>query len=87
MHSAGKGGNTDIGANILYEYSRGRLGSDPVWSAAEQCKLGQTNCFAGTGAIIKGLNDQAGSSLYDVGDRLNIARNGCSYPPGYAPEP
>jgi hypothetical protein len=77
----------DIGANVLYAYEGGALGSKALWSSHAQCKLGQTDCFVGTGAIVAGLNDVAGASLYDVGARLNINKQGCLYPTRYSPAP
>jgi len=72
---AGTGGS-DIGATILYRYENGTLTSNPLWDP-------QTGAFLGAGAIVPGINDVAGSSLFDVHTRLNVNRNGCPFPPGY----
>ena len=59
----------DIGANIVYRYSKGRRTSTLLWNS-------RTGAFPG-GAKIKGVNDKAGSSLFDVHKRLNVNYNGC----------
>lgn len=75
----------DEGANVLYEYVNGTLGSNALWSVSK-CASGQTSCFVGQGAIFAGLNDQiGGKSLFDIGGRLNINQNSCSWPSGYTP--
>jgi hypothetical protein len=74
LKGAGSGG-ADIGATVLYEYQGGVLTGTPLWTA--------TGAPAFAGAIVPGLNDVAGSSLFDVGGRLNINQNGCSFPTGY----
>jgi hypothetical protein len=71
---AGVGG-ADIGANILYRYQNGVLTSVPLWNKT-------TGAFP-YGALVPGLNNIAGQSLYDVHTRLNINRNGCSFPVSY----
>ena len=35
------------------------------------------------GALIAGLNDVPGQSLFDVHNRLNVNTNGCLFPAGY----
>ena len=39
--------------------------------------------FIGRGAIVPGLNDVGGSSLFDIQNRLNVNKNGCAFPAGY----
>jgi len=75
MKGAGVGG-ADIGANILYRYENGVLTNKPLWDLV-------TGEFP-HGAIVAGVNDIAGSSLFDVHKRLNVNTNGCSFPAGYA---
>ena len=75
MKRAGSGG-MDIGANVLYRYQNGVLTNQPLWDAV-------TGEFP-HGAIVAGVNDIAGSSLFDVHKRLNVNTNGCSFPAGYA---
>jgi hypothetical protein len=70
----------DIGATVLYEYANGALTNTPLWNANGQ--------FAATGAATPdGLNRISGQSLFDVGTRLNVNQNGCSFPAGYTPNP
>ena len=76
MKGAGKGG-ADLGANVLYKYEDGILGSDPLWD--------WDGSFLGCGAIVSGLNDSAGESCFDVHERLNINTGGCDFPAGYNP--
>jgi hypothetical protein len=64
----------DIGANTLFRYENGRLTSAPLWSKDGDFPHG---------AIVSGLNDVHGNSLFDLKNRLNINRNGCSFPSGY----
>lgn len=71
MKGAGKNG-ADIGANILYRYQDGVLTNQPLWDAT----TGKFPC----GAIVAGVNDIAGSSCYDVNQRLNVNANGCTLP-------
>jgi hypothetical protein len=66
----------DIGANVLYRYENGVLTTQPLWNPV-------TGEFP-HGAIVPGINDIAGSSAFDVHQRLNINTNGCSFPIGYA---
>jgi parallel beta-helix repeat protein len=76
MHRAGSGG-VDIGANALYQYVKGSLTSTPLWLAASGYR------FSGCGATVAGVNDQAGTSCFDVQKRLNVNANGCSLPANY----
>jgi hypothetical protein len=66
----------DLGATILYGYENGKLTGSPLWDPA-------TGAFLGAGASVAGLNDAAGSSLFDVSKRLNVNQNGCRFPSGY----
>ena len=68
-------GGADIGANILYRYKNGVLTSQPLWNAT-------TGEFP-HGALVRGVNDIAGSSLFDVHKRLNVNANGCMLPQNY----
>lgn len=74
MKGAGANGK-DIGANILYRYQDGILTDVPLWNPS-------TGEFP-HGASVTGLNDVAGQSLFDVHKRLNVNRDGCSFPVGY----
>lgn len=74
MKRAGTGG-ADIGATVLYRYEDGVLTREPLWNP----RSGQFP----HGALVKGLNDISGDSLFDVHRRLNVATNGCPLPPGY----
>lgn len=74
MKHAGKNGE-DIGANILYRYQDGILTNEPLWDP-------QTGEFP-HGAIIAGINDVVGQSLFDVNKRLNVNCNSCPFPVGY----
>jgi hypothetical protein len=65
-------GGTDIGANVLYRYKNGVLTNQPLWNTT-------TGAFP-KGALVKGINDIPGSSLFDVHKRLNVNTNGCSLP-------
>jgi hypothetical protein len=76
LKGAGAGG-TDVGANILYQYVGGALTSTSLWDQSTGSPLFK-------GATVGGLNDVAGQSLFDVANRLNINRNGCSFPVAYA---
>jgi hypothetical protein len=71
MKGAGKGG-ADIGANILYRYENGTLTSQPLWD--------RTTGEFPRGAIVAGMNDTPGDSLFDIHTRLNVNRNGCPFP-------
>jgi hypothetical protein len=68
----------DIGANILYRYENGVLTTLPLWNPS-------TGEFP-HGAIVKGVNDVSGQSLFDIHKRLNVNSNGCSFPIGYGSE-
>lgn len=71
----------DIGANVLYEYdTNGSPTTVGLWNTS-------TGAFVKTGASVTGLNDSAGSSLFDIQDRLNINKNGCSFPSSYSGAP
>lgn len=70
----------DIGASVLYQYENGELTSTPLWNANGQ--------FAAAGASTPdGVNRVAGKSLFDVGTRLNVNQNACSFPSTYTPHP
>jgi hypothetical protein len=70
----------DIGATILYQYQNGSLTSTPLWTTNGQ--------FAAAGAATAdGLNRIPGKSLSDVGTRLNVNQNSCSFPSTYTPHP
>lgn len=72
----GAGSNSsDIGANIIFQYSGGVLTSNPLWDSTTGTPLFK-------GAIVAGLNDVPGSSLFDIANRLNINQNGCTFPTG-----
>ncbi|KKT61854.1 MAG: chitosanase, partial [Candidatus Giovannonibacteria bacterium GW2011_GWA1_44_29] len=76
MKRAGKNG-ADIGANVLYAYENGVLNtSKKLWNTT-------TGAWASAGAIITGVNDVAGASLFDVHQRLNVNTNGCTLPASY----
>jgi hypothetical protein len=68
----------DLGATVLYKYQDGALTKEPLWDAS-------TGAFLGAGAIVAGLNDVPGASLFDIATRLNVNRNGCAFPAGYGP--
>lgn len=74
MKGAGKSGS-DIGANILYRYENGVLTSNPLWNTV-------SGAFP-YGAIVPGVNDISGCSLFDIHYRLHVNTNGCTLPPGY----
>jgi len=65
----------NLHANILYQYQGGTLTSNKLWNTDGSPVF--------TGAIVPGLNDVAGSSLFDIANRLNINKNGCAFPTGY----
>lgn len=75
MKGAGKNG-ADIGANILNRYENGILTCQPLWNPA-------TGAFP-CGAVVAGINDLAGSSCFDVHERLNVNAN--TMPANYAHE-
>jgi hypothetical protein len=74
MKRAGVNG-ADVGANILYRYQNGVLTNVPLWNPT-------TGEFP-HGALVAGLNDVPGQSLFDVHKRLNVNTNGCSFPANY----
>jgi hypothetical protein len=73
MKAAGKDG-ADIGANVIYRYVDGQLTDEPLWDPA-------TGEFP-HGALVSGINDVPGDSLFDVHRRLNVNCNGCRLPYG-----
>lgn len=78
LKNQGSGGG-DIGANVLFRYTNGVLTTDPLWDTV-------TGEFP-YGAVIAGINNVAGDSLFDIDDRLNINTVNCPFPDGYADEP
>jgi hypothetical protein len=64
-----------VGANIVFEYEGGSLTGQPLWDSSTGAPLFK-------GAIVAGLNDVAGTSLFDVANRFNINKNGCTLPDG-----
>jgi len=74
LKGAGSGGG-DVGANIVFEYEGGSLTGQPLWDSSTGAPLFK-------GAIVAGLNDVAGTSLFDVANRFNINKNGCTLPDG-----
>lgn len=74
MKGTGMNGK-DIGANILYRYEDGLLTTLPLWNPS-------TGEFP-HGAVVEGINDVSGQSLFDVHKRLNVNSNGCSFPVGF----
>jgi len=60
---AGRDG-ADVGASILDRYENGVLTDEPLWDPA-------TGAFP-HGAIIEGVNDVSGQSLFDVHERLGV---------------
>ena len=75
MKRAGKNG-ADIGANVLYAYENGVLTTKKLWNPT-------TGEWAFKGAIVPGINDVPGQSLFDVHQRLNVNANGCNLPASY----
>ncbi len=71
MKGAGKDG-ADIGANLLYRYVDGGLTEEPLWDPT-------TGAFP-HGALVQGINDVAGDSLFDLHTRLNIGGSGAPLP-------
>jgi hypothetical protein len=62
----GKGlDGADVGATILYRYEGGRLTDQPLWDP-------KTGAFP-HGAVIEGVNDIAGKSLFDLHKRLDVS--------------
>jgi hypothetical protein len=78
MKGKGKNG-ADIGANILYRYQDGVLTTVPLWNPV-------TGEFP-HGAVIAGVNDAAGSNVFDVHVRLNVNSHGCTLPSWYSRPP
>ncbi|OQW51025.1 MAG: hypothetical protein A4S09_10860 [Proteobacteria bacterium SG_bin7] len=74
MKKAGVNG-ADIGANVLYRYQNGTLTNEPLWN--------RTTGEFPHGALVAGINNIAGKSLFDVHKRLNVNTNGCKFPAGY----
>lgn len=74
LKGAGSNG-TDIGANVLHRYQNGVLTTARLWDAV-------TGQFP-HGATVRGLNDVAGSSAFDVNLRLHVNSSGCSFPSGF----
>ena len=65
----------DIGANVLYKYVAGVLGTDPLWNAADSYK--PYNC----GTVVTGVNSDTSTSCTGVQTRLNVGvANGCALP-------
>ena len=58
-------------------YENGVLTNQPLWDPS-------TGAFLGAGAIVPGVNDVPGASLFDIANRLNVNRNGCAFPASYA---
>jgi len=75
LKRAGSNG-ADIGATVLYRYEKGVLTNIPLWEPA----TGRFPC----GATVPGMNDVAGSSCFDVHQRLNVNTNGCYFPASYS---
>jgi hypothetical protein len=73
MRDAGKDG-ADIGANVLYRYQNGQLTTKPLWDRT----TGRFPC----GAVASGIND-GGKRCTNLHERLNVNRNGCTFPAGY----
>jgi len=63
MSGAGKNG-ADLGANIVYRYHNGELTDQLLWNP-------ETGAFP-HGAVIEGINDVPGKSLFDLHERLNV---------------
>lgn len=63
------------GANVLYRYVDGVITTTPLWNTT-------TGEFP-HGALVTGLSDVAGKSLFDLHTRLRINTGGCSFPAGY----
>ncbi len=71
MAGAGEDGS-DIGANIVFRVGNRVTTDRKLWNQ-------QTGAFP-CGAIVAGVNDMAGSSCFDVHERLNVGMNGCEIP-------
>ena len=72
LKGAGSGGG-DVGANIVFRYEGGASTGQPLWDPTTGAPLYK-------GATVAGVNDVAGSSLFDIANRLNINKNGCALP-------
>lgn len=66
-----------LGTDILYRYQDGVLTTIPLWDPT-------TGVFP-HGAVVAGLNDSNGDSVYNVHLRLNVNAGGCAFPASYAP--
>lgn len=75
LKGAGTSGS-DLGPTILYRYVDGVLTSTKLWDET-------TGAFPYGENDADNLNRTAGSSLYDVHERLNVNTGGCSFPSGY----
>ena len=62
-----------MGANIVFRYEGGASTGQPLWDPTTGAPLYK-------GATVAGVNDVAGSSLFDIANRLNINKNGCALP-------
>ena len=71
LKGAGVDGN-DVGANVIYRYIDGELTREPLWDP-------ETGAFP-HGALVEGISDIPGDSVYDVHARLNVNSNGCALP-------
>jgi hypothetical protein len=60
------------GATILYRYQDGELTADPLWDPS-------TGSFP-HGAVVVGMNDLPGASLFDFHERVGIGRGACALP-------
>ena len=85
LKGAGLGGE-DIGANVLYRYVNGvEMTNQPLWNLNPA--PGEHLGAFPHGAKILGVNDIAGSSAFDVHERLHVNTNGCAFPEGYGQLP
>ncbi len=62
----------EIGSNVIYRYIDGELADGPLGNPV-------TGEFP-HGALVEGINDIAGDSVFDVHVRLNVNTNGCRLP-------
>ncbi|MGC9317538.1 MAG: hypothetical protein ACP5KN_05815 [Armatimonadota bacterium] len=69
---AGHNAGATAGASVIYRYMDGELTDDPLWDPE--------NGEFPHGALVAGINDTAGDSLFDVHTRLNVNCNGCTLP-------
>lgn len=72
MKGAGENG-ADVGANILYRTYGGSRSTTPLWNP-ETARFNR-------GALVRGVNDLAGSSAFDVHTRLGVRPS--TLPSGY----